>query len=283
MSIVVTAATGNLGRLVVEALLARGVPAGQIVATARRPEGLANFADRGVVVRRADHDDPASLPQAFAGGEKLLLISGNVPGERLAQHSNVLDAAHRAGVQLLAYTSIPHAERSTLILAADHRSTEQMLGASGLPHVVLRNSWYFENYTARLPAYLEHGIVGAAGRGRISAAARADYAEAAASVLTTEGHADAVYELGGDGFTMPEFAAALSAATGRAIDYTDVPVPQLEQILVGAGLPAALAAALADADRGIAAGELSVDGSDLEKLIGRAPTTLAAALATATA
>jgi len=279
MSIVVTAATGQLGRLVVEALLARGVPAGDIVATARKPETLADFAVRGVVTRFADHDDPASLTAAFAGTDRLLLISGNVPGERVTQHRNVIDAARAAGVSLIAYTSIPRADRSTLLLAADHRATEVLLAESGLPHVLLRNGWYFENYTAQLPTHLEHGIVGSAGEGRISGAPRADYATAAAAVLATDGHAGAVYELGGDAFTMTEYAVALSAAVGREIHYTDVPPAQYEQILVGAGVPAPFAAALADADRGIADGELFVEGSDLEKLIGRAPTPLTEALA----
>jgi NAD(P)H dehydrogenase (quinone) len=278
MSIVVTAATGHLGRLVVESLLARGVPAGDIVATSRRPEALADFARRGVATRYADHDDPASLQEAFVGAEKVLLISGNEPGARLAQHRNVIEAARAAGVTLLAYTSIPHADRSTLLLAQDHRTTEAMIAESGVPHTFLRNGWYFENYTAQLSTHLEHGIVGAAGEGRISGAPRAEYAEAAAAVLATDGHAGAVYELGGDGFTMAEYAAALSAAVGRQISYTDVPQAQFEQILLAAGLPAPLAAALADADRGISEGELYVESSDLEKLIGRAPAPLSEAL-----
>ncbi len=157
-----------------------------------------------------------------------------------------------------------------------------MIAATGVPHVFLRNGWYFENYTAQLPTHLEHGIVGSAGAGRISGAPRAEFAEAAAAVLATDGHAGAVYELGGEGFTMAEYAAALSAATGKDVTYTDVPVAQFEQILVGAGLPAPFAAALADADRGISEGELFVEGSDLEKLIGRAPTPLAVALANLT-
>lgn len=282
MSIVVTAATGQLGRLVVSSLLERGVPAGDIVATARRPEELGDFAARGVVTRHADHEDPASLQAAFAGATKLLLISGNAPGARIEQHRNVIDAAKAAGVELLAYTSIPNAQGSSMILAQDHATTEKLIAASGVPHTFLRNGWYFENYTAQLAAHLEHGVVGSAGDGRISGAARSDYAEAAAAVLATDGHAGAVYELGGDGFTMTDYAAALSKASGRDLTYTDVPQAAYEEILVGAGVPAPFATALADADRGIANDELHVEGSDLEKLIGHAPTSLADALATLT-
>ena len=279
MSIVITGAAGHLGRDVVAALLARGVPAGQIVATARRPEALADFADQGVVVRQVDHDDPASLRSPFAGAQTLLLISGSEPGARLAQHRNVIDAASEAGVALLAYTSILQADTSSLLLAADHKATEIMLATSGVPHAVLRNGWYFENYTGQLATYLEHGIVGSAGDGRVSAAARADFADAAAAVLTTDGHVGAVYELGGESFTLTEFAAALSTALGKTISYTDVAAAQYEQILIGAGLPAPAAAVYADADRGIADGELFTDANDLEKLIGRTPVPLADALA----
>ena len=275
MSIVVTGATGHLGRLVVEALLDRGVPGGQIVATGRRTETLADLAERGVVVRRADFDDPASLREAFTGAERLLLVSGSEPGRRIEQHGNAIEAAKAAGVRHIAYTSIVRADTSSLLLAADHRGTEELLAASGVPHTLLRNAWYFENYTPQLPVYLEHGIVGSVGTARISAAARADYAEAAAAVLTGEGHEGAIYELGGASFTMAELAEVVSTATGRTVTYTDLPVEPYAQVLVAAGLPEPVAAVFADGDRGAAAGELLVDGSDLEKLIERTPTPLA--------
>jgi NAD(P)H dehydrogenase (quinone) len=281
MSIVVTGATGHLGRLVVESLLERGVPAAEIVATGRRVENLADLAERGVVVRPADYADPASLRAAFAGAEKLLLVSGSEVGQREAQHANAIAAAKDAGVGLVAYTSILRADTSSLLLAAEHLATEQALAASGIPHVLLRNSWYIENYTAQLPVYLEHGIAGAAGGGRVSAATRADYAEAAAAVLTGEGHAGAVYELGGRPFSMVDLAEAVSAVAGRPVPYVDLPVEQYQAVLVGAGLPEPLAAVFADGDRGVAQGELFDDGDDLEKLIGRAPTSLTDALAAA--
>jgi len=278
MTIVVTGATGHLGRLTVDALLQRGVPADQIVATGRDVAKLEHLAAAGITVWRADYDDRASLDAALAGADRLPLVSGTAVGQRPAQHANVIAAAQAAGVQLIAYTSIPYADTSSLLLAQEHRATEEILIASGVPYVLLRNSWYLENYTEQLPTFLAHGIVGSAGSGRVSAAARRDYAEAAAVALSEDGHAGAVYELGGAPFTLPELAQAVSAARGTAVTYTDVPVEQYEQILLGAGVPAPMAQILADADRGIAVGELYVDSGHLEKLIGRPATTLAQAL-----
>jgi NAD(P)H dehydrogenase (quinone) len=283
MSIVITGATGHLGRLTVEALLDHGVPAGQIIATGRRTETLADLAERGVEVRRADFDDEASLREAFAGAEKLLLVSGSEVGQRARQHGNAISAAKAAGVQFIAYTSILRADTSSLLLAEEHRATEELLAGAGIPFALLRNGWYIENYTGQLPVYVEHGIAGAAGAGKVSAATRADYAQAAAAVLAGEGHDGAVYELGGEPFTMTELAEVVSAATGRTVTYTDLPVEQYQAVLVGAGLPEPVAAVFADGDRGVATGELLVEGSDLEKLIGRAPTPLADAVAAAVA
>jgi NAD(P)H dehydrogenase (quinone) len=282
MSIVVTGATGHLGRLAVESLLARGVPAVDVVATGRRVEQLADLAERGVAVRAADYEDPASLRAAFTGAEKLLLVSGSEVGRRVAQHANAIETARDAGVGLIAYTSILRADTSSLLLAEEHLATEKALAGSGVPHVLLRNGWYIENYTGQLPVYLEHGIAGAAGNGRVSAATRADYADAAAAVLAGEGHEGAVYELGGRSFTMAELAEAVSAVAGRPVAYTDLPVEQYTAVLVGAGLPEPVAAVFADGDRGVAEGELFTDSDDLEKLIGRAPTSLADALVAAT-
>ncbi|HYH25760.1 MAG TPA: SDR family oxidoreductase [Blastococcus sp.] len=283
MSIVVTGATGQLGRLAVEALLSRGVPAEQIVATGRRVEAIADLQDRGVTVRRADYTDPESLRAAFAGAEKVLLVSGSEIGQRVPQHRNAIAAAKDAGVRLIAYTSVARADSSSLGIAGEHQATEQLLAESGIPHVVLRNGWYTENYTGQLGTYLANGIVGSAGEGRISAATRADYAEAAAAAVTEDGHAGAVYELGGEAFTMSELAATVSAATGKDVTYTDVPVEQFAKILEGAGLPAPVAGMFADIDRSVAAGDLFVEGNDLEKLIGRAPTPLTQAVADAAA
>ena len=278
MSIVVTGATGHLGRLIVTSLLDRGVPAEQIVALGRDTGRLADLADRGVTVRQADYNVADSLRAAFAGAEKLMFVSGTELGQRAAQARTVVAAATEAGVGLVVYTSIPKADTSSLTLAVEHRATEQEIAASGLPYVFLRNSWYFENYLPQIPTYLEHGVIGAAGDGRISAAGRADYAEAAATVLTTEGHAGKVYELGGAPFTMAELAGELSRQTGRDVTYTDLPVEKYVEVLVGTGMPEQMAAVLADGDRGVAAGELEVPGDDLERLIGRKPTSLAEAI-----
>jgi len=277
MSIVVTGATGHLGRLIVTSLLDRGVPADQIVAVGRDVDRLAGLAERGVVTQRADYDDAESLQAAFAGAEKLMFVSGSEVGKRVVQHGNVVTAARAAGVGLVVYTSIAHADTSSLVLAAEHRATEQLILDSGLPHVFLRNSWYLENYTAQLPTYLAHGVAGAARDGRVSAATRADYAEAAAVVLTTEGHTNRVYELGGAPFTMTELAAEVSRQTGNTVSYLDLPVDKLTELLVAAGVPEGYAAVLADGDRGLAQGELEV-GDDLAKLLGRTPTTLAEAI-----
>ncbi|MFI8462046.1 SDR family oxidoreductase [Kitasatospora sp. NPDC085464] len=284
MPIVVTGATGQLGRLTVEALLRRGIPAADIIATGRDIAGIKDLADRGITVRRADFADTDGLAEAFAGAERLLLISASVPvGERVANHRRVIDAAASAGVSLVAYTSTTHADTATTVIGATHSETEAYLRDRGIPSVLLRNGWYLENYTSQLPQILQNGaVVGAVGEGRISAASRADYAEAAAVVLTAEGHTGAVYELGGDeSFTLTELAAAISAAAGEQVTYADLPVADFAQVLTSAGLPAELAEVLADADRGMNRGEMYTDSGDLRRLIGRPPVTLAEALAAA--
>ena len=274
MTLLVTGASGHLGRLVVESLLDRGTPASDIVAAARKPEALAALAERGVEVRRADYDDPSSLDAAFAGVDRLLLVSSSEVGQRVAQHANVIEAAKRAGVGFVAYTSVTRAGTSDLALAAEHRATEELLAASGLPHALLRNSWYLENYTGQLPTVQEHGaVLGAAGDGRVSAATRADYAAAAATVLAGDGHEGAVYELGADhAFSLAEYAAAVSRVTGQEVTYRDLSVEDYTAALVAAGLPEPYAALLADSDRGISAGALFTDTGDLSRLAGR-PTT----------
>lgn len=284
MSIVVTGATGHLGRLTVEALLRRGTPAAEIVATGRETARIQDLAERGVTVRHADFADPDSLTRAFDGADRVLLISASVPvAERVANHRRVVDAAQAAGVSLLAYTSTTRADTATSIIGATHGETETHLRDRAVPSVVLRNSWYLENYTEQLPQILQNGaIVGAVGAGRISAASRADYAEAAAVVLTTDGHTGAVYELGGDeSFTVTELAAAISATAGQDVRYVDLPMADLVRTLADAGLPPELAEVLADADRAMSLGEMYTDSGDLHRLIGRAPVTLAEALAVA--
>ncbi|MFE9424920.1 NmrA family NAD(P)-binding protein [Kitasatospora sp. NPDC006697] len=284
MSIVVTGATGRLGRLTVEALLRRGIPAADIIATGRDIAKIKDLADRGITVRRADFADADGLAEAFAGADRLLLISASVPlVERVAHHRRVIDAAASAGVSLVVYTSAAHADTATTVIGTTHRETEEYLRDRGIPSVVLRNGWYLENYTGQLPQILQNGAVaGAAGEGRISAAPIADYAEAAAAVLTAEGHTGAVYELGGDeSFTLAELAAAISAAAGQPVAYADLPMAEFARVLAAAGVPAELAELLADADRGMSRGEMYTDSGDLRRLIGRPPVPLAEALAVA--
>lgn len=277
-TIAVTGATGQLGRLVLAALLERGVPAADLVALARDTAQLDDLADRGVQVHHADYDEPATLAPALAGVGTLLLVSSPAVGSRVPQHAAVIEAARTAGVGTLVYTSAPNADTAAYAIARDHRATEQALADSGLAHVVLRNGWYLENYLGQLPTYLEHGIVGAAGNGRIAAATRADLAEAAAVVLTTEGYAGQVLDLGGPSFTLTELAAEVSAASGREVTYTDLPEAALVEVLVGAGVPQPFAEVLADSDAHAAHGALDLDPADLEKVLGRPATTLAEAL-----
>ena len=203
----------------------------------------------------------------------------------MPQHGNVIEAAKEAGVELLGYTSIVRADTSQMILAAEHRQTEELLAASGLPIVLLRNSWYLENYTGQVATALEHGaVLGAAGEGRVSAATRADFAAAAAAALVADDQAGRVYELGGDtAFTLGEYAAALADESGTEVVYRDLPAAELSAVLVGAGLPEPYADILADSDLGLARGELLADSGDLSRLIGRPTTTPAEAIRAALA
>ncbi len=279
--IVVTGATGQLGRLVIQALLQRQVPANRIVAAVRSPAKAADLAAQGIVVRQADYSQPESLRAAFAGAEKVLLISSSEVGQRLAQHRNAIEAAQAAGVGLLAYTSLLHADTSPLGLAEEHRQTEALLRQSGLPHVILRNGWYTENYLASVAPALQHGAyIGAAGEGRIASAARADYAEAAAAVLTLPDQAGKVHELAGDtAYTLADLAAAISRLSGKTVPYVNLSQADFEAALLKAGLLAPLATLLADSDAGVARGALFDDQRQLSRLIGRPTTPLDALLA----
>jgi len=280
--IAITAATGQLGQLVVDELL-KTTPASQLVAVVRNPAKAAGLAARGVTVREAAYTDSAALVRAFAGVAKVLLVSGTEFGQRYAQHRTVIAAAREAGVRLLAYTSVLRADTSPLNLAPEHRQTEQALQASGLPFVILRNGWYAENYTAAIPPALAHGaFVGSAGPGRISAAARADYAAAAAAVLTGRGDIGRTYELAGDAaFTLAEFAAELSRQVGRSIPYVDLPEKEYAAILLKAGLPPPLAHGLASSHVEASRGALFDDGRQLSRLICRPTTPLATSIAAA--
>lgn len=274
--IVVTGATGQLGQLVIEHLLKR-VPASEIAAAVRNPNKAGALAARGIAVREADYDRPETLARCFAAGDKVLLISSSEIGRRLPQHQAVIDAARRADVGLLAYTSLLHADTSPLPIAAEHKATEAALQASGLPVTVLRNGWYTENYLAGIDAILAHGaVLGCAGDGRIASAARNDYAEAAAVVMSGSGHAGKTYELAGDqAYTLAGLAGEIAAQAGQPIAFHNLPQAEYRGVLVNAGLPEGLADLLAESDTGAAQGGLYDDSRQLGALIGRPTTSLA--------
>ncbi|QDQ13101.1 SDR family oxidoreductase [Streptomyces spectabilis] len=284
MSIVVTGATGHLGRLVVEGLLDAGVPAGRIAAVVRNEEKAAGLAARGVELRIADYSAPETLAGAFAAGDKVLLVSGSEIGRRVPQHRAVIDAAKAAGVAHLVYTGVLGGPDADFDLAAEHKETERMVLDSGLPYTFLRNGWYHENYTEHLAPVLEHGaVVGSAGPvGRVASAARADYAAAAVAVLTGEGHQGRAYELSGDvAWTFPEYAAEVAKASGKDVSYAEVSPAEHLRVLVGAGLPEPVAAVLVDVDAAIGRGLLAGTSGELARLIGRPTTPLATAVAAA--
>lgn len=275
-SYAVTAATGHLGRLAVDALLRRGVPARNVFALVRQPDKAGDLADLGVGVREADYDRPDTLGPALEGIERLLLVSSPTVGNRLEQHTNVIGAADAADVGFVVYTSVLHADETELALAPEHAATEDVLQGSGVPFAVARNGWYVENYTGRLDEYLARGeIVGAAGDGRVSAATRADYAEAAVSLLTGDiADQQGYWELGGPAFSMSELAAAITEVTGTEVTYRDLSAEEYTDVLRSAGMDEDTAAFVTGLELSTARGELETDSPALENLLGRAPTSL---------
>jgi NAD(P)H dehydrogenase (quinone) len=272
----VTGTTGHLGPLVVRELLERGVPAADVVALARTPE---KAADLGVPVRRADYSDTATLPEALAGVDVLLLVSGSEVGRRVAQHTAVIEAAKTAGVRRVAYTSIANADHSTNPLQPEHKATEDVLRASGVPFTIFRNNWYLENYTGQVPQYLATGeVLGIDGGARIGAATRADMAAAITTALLDEGTAGATFELSGPPITLAGLAEAVTDVTGTKVAYRDVTPEELTAILRGTGLDDGTAGFVVALEESVARGDLDVRGDDLERLLGRPATTLADAL-----
>ncbi|EFE0633634.1 TPA: NAD(P)H:quinone oxidoreductase [Escherichia coli] len=274
--IAITGATGQLGHYVIESLV-KTVPASQIVAIARNPAKAQALSAQGITVRQADYGDEAALTSALQGVEKLLLISSSEVGQRAPQHRNVINAAKAAGVKFIAYTSLLHADKSPLGLAAEHIETEKMLANSGIAYTLLRNGWYTENYLASATAALEHGVfIGAAGDGKIASATRVDYAAAAARVISEAGHEGKVYELAGDSaWTLTQLAAELTKQSGKPVTYQNLSEADFATALKGVGLPVGLADMLADSDVGASKGGLFDDSKTLSKLIGRPTTTLA--------
>lgn len=279
MTIGITGATGQLGRIVVEKLKQR-IPGSAIVALVRNPEKAESL---GVALRIADYARPETLADALAGLDTLLLISSSEVGQRASQHANVIAAAKQAGVGRIVYTSLLHADTSPLSLADEHRETEAALKASGVPFTVLRNGWYSENYLDSLSVALQHGqFIGSAGEGRIASATRADFAEAAAVVLTTTGHINATYELAGDSaWTLADLAEEVSRQAGQKVTYADLPEAEYAAVLLQAGLPEGLAAAIASWDVCASKGALYSDDKTLSRLIGRPTTPLSAAVSDA--
>lgn len=282
--LMVTGATGQLGRLVVQALPAN-INKADIAVLVRSTAAQDEFSSQGYDARIGDYSDPVALQAALVGVDRLLLISGSEVGQRTAQHGNVIAAAKSAGVSFIAYTSLLRATESKMGLAAEHKATEKMLAESGVQYALLRNGWYTENYLMGLPQVLQMGQhFGAAGEGRLSSATRADYAAAAATVLSGAGHEGKTYELGGDSsYSLSEFAAEVAKASGQEISYVDMPEAAFKEALLGAGLPAPFAALLADSDARVADGWLETTFDDLAKLIGRATTPMAVSVADAVA
>lgn len=268
----VTGATGHLGKHVLNALL-ESVSPNEIVALVRDPQKSVPGSDLGVQVRSFDYSKPETLAPALAGVERLLLISSSEVGRREVQHRAVIEAAKQAGVKFIAYTSILHADTNPLALAVEHRATEALIKASGLSYTFLRNGWYTENYTESAGPAVAHGAwLGSGGEGKISAASRVDYAEAAATVLAGKA-SDAVYELAGDeAFTEGELAAALAAASGKPVAYHYLPEADYAAALEKVGLPAAFAAVLADSSAKSGQGALFDGSRTLNRLIGRSTT-----------
>ncbi len=284
-TIAVTGATGQLGRLVLADLLAQ-LPSAHLVGLVRNKAAAKDLADNGVDLRAANYDDPASVTAALKGVDKLLLISSSEIGRRVAQHRNVIEAAKTAGVKLIAYTSILHADTSPMELAKEHRETESLIRASGIPFVLLRNGWYTENYTGNVPAALQHGaVLGSARKGRISSAARADYAAATAAVLASrESQAGKIYELAGDAsFTLADYAAEIARQSGKPVVYNDLPEADYKTALQSVGLPEAFAGIIAESDAKAASDSLYEPGRQLSDLIGRPTTTMSQSVAAALA
>jgi len=272
----VTGASGHLGRLAVQELLARGVPSSDIVAIARAPGKIAELTQRGVDVRVGDYTRPDTLRTALVGVNRLLLVSSSAAGQRLAQHTNVIAAAKTAGISRIVYTGILNADHTSNPLAGEHQDTERALRQTSLPFIALRNGWYTENYTDRLTQYVEAGeIVGAAGRGRISAASRRDYAAAAVAALLQNSEGNRTYELGGSTFDLFDLAETITKITSTKVRYRDLPVDEYIDALRRSGLDENAAEFVAALDVSIARGDLETNSQDLEQLLGRPATSVA--------
>ncbi len=276
MKIAITGASGQLGRLVV-AHLKNSINADNLVALVRSPEKVK---DLDIEARAFDYDKPEHLQEALKGIDSLLLISGSEVGKREKQHKNVVEAAQQAKIKSIVYTSLLHADTSTLNLAPEHLATEGAIKTSGIPYIILRNGWYTENYTVSIPGALKAGaFIGSAGKGKIASATRNDYAEAAAVILSRGEAEDKVYELAGDtAYTLTDLAAELSKQANKEIPYQNLSETDFANALQQAGLPDFLANAFASYDTGASKGDLFDDSQTLSQLIGRPTTSLQEAI-----
>lgn len=283
--IVVTGATGQLGRLIVDALVARGVAPSDVVAVGRSAEKLAALDATGVRTVVADYADRASLDAAFSGAGTLVLVSGSEVGQRVQQHTNAIDAAVAVGISRIVYTSAPKATTSALVLAPEHKATEEYLASVGVTATILRNSWYSENYAGDVERSAESGVLlSSTGDGRVASASRADYAEAVAAVLTSDGHDGAVYELSGDvAWTYTDLAAAIAEITGKPVEWKNVSPEEHAAVLSSAGLDEGTVGFVVGLDGNIRDGLLSETSGDLARLIGRPTTPLVEGLRATTA
>ncbi|MBF4606532.1 NmrA family NAD(P)-binding protein [Curtobacterium sp. VKM Ac-1393] len=281
MSIIVTAASGHLGRLVVESLIERGAAPGSVVATSRDVGRIADLAASGVRTAVLDYSRPNTIADVIGAGDVVVLISSDAVGQRVAQHAAVIDAAARAGAGRIIYTSVLDASRSTLVLAPEHKATEEAIAASGVPATILRNGWYTENYATALDIARQSGmLVASVGEGRVASASRRDFAEAAAVVALDDTTAGRVFELSGDtAWTHAELASVLTDLIGSPVRYRALSPDEHAEFLRGAGLDEDTVGFLVALDAGIRDDLLAHTSGELRALIGRPTTTLAAGLA----
>lgn len=273
-TILVTGATGALGSKIVQSLLQKA-PQAKVIAGARKQDKAAALVAKGAEFRLLDYDRPETVEAAMQGVTRVVLVSGTDVGRRVPQHKAVVDAAKRAGVKLLGYTSILRATESPLLLAQEHRGTEEVLAASGLPHILLRHGWYTENSTNTAPLAVQYGVVqSCAGEGRFSTATRQDYADGDATLILRDGHAPGQrYELAGSSsWSKGEYADLLSRKSGKPVKYQSMNQADFAAALMAVGLPEPIAKIVSDSDAGAASGWLQDDSRTLEKVIGR-PTT----------
>ncbi|MBK5446475.1 SDR family oxidoreductase [Peribacillus sp. TH24] len=279
MKILVTGATGKLGTKVVETLL-KTVPANQLAVSVRNPEKAEELRTRGVDVRQGDFDRPETLDTAFAGIDRLLIISADGDNEtRIRQHSNAVVAAERAGVKFIAYTSLANAKESKNFLAPTHQATEESILKTGIPYSFLRNNWYLENEISSIQG-VQAGApwVTSAGNGKVGWALQQDYAEAAASVLSGNGHENTIYELSGKLLTQEELASAVGNVLGKEVPVQQVDDATYADIMKTVGLPDFLIPMLIDIQKGVREGTLEVESNDFEKLLGRSATPISEGL-----